>query len=74
MWEWREPTFSYPVEKRSSAFGGDLPYDVIFVVRYNGVVSSMDEVRYLVRPDRDIPVSTTNIRDNCSGTLAAARP
>jgi hypothetical protein len=44
------------------AFGGDLHYDIVFVVHFDGVASTLGEVRYSVRPDKKIPVSTTRIR------------
>ena len=44
------------------AYGGELAYDVVFVVLFDGVASTLGEVRYSVRPDRGTPVSTTNLR------------
>lgn len=44
------------------AFGGDLPFDVVFVVGFDGVQSPLLDVRFSVRPDRMEAVTATRIR------------
>jgi hypothetical protein len=44
------------------AIGGYLPYDVVFVVGFNGVESPVEEVKYSRRPDGGAPVTATVIR------------
>ncbi len=40
-----------PTRETFVAYGGDLPFDVVFVVGFDGVQSRVLSVRYLVRPD-----------------------
>ena len=51
-----------PAREAFLAYGGDLIYDVIMVVGFDGVHSPLLEVRYLVRPDIQKPISTTLTR------------
>ena len=44
------------------AFGGDLVFDVVFEVGFDGVQSPVNEVRYRIRPDRRQPVTPALIR------------
>jgi len=44
------------------AFGGELPYDVVFEVGFDGVQSPLREVRLRQRPDRPQPVTSALIR------------
>ena len=44
------------------AFGGELPYDVVFEVGFDGVHSPVREVRFRQRPDRPLPVTSALIR------------
>ncbi len=44
------------------AFGGDLPFDVLFIIDFDGRVSTLSEVRFRQRPDRPLSVSTTTMR------------
>ena len=44
------------------AFGGDLPFDVVLIVGFDGVQSSLVEARFSVRPDRAAPVTSARTR------------
>ena len=51
-----------PAREAYIAFGGDLVYDVVFEVAFDGVQSPVREVRYRQRPDRPKPVTSALIR------------
>ena len=51
-----------PAREAYIAFGGDLIYDVVFEVGFDGVQSPVTEVRYRQRPDRPKPVTQALIR------------
>jgi len=51
-----------PTRERFVAYGGDLPFDVVFVVGFDGVQSRVLSVRYLVRPDREDPIRASRLR------------
>ncbi len=44
------------------AFGGELPYDMLGVLGFDGVESPLVEVRFLCRPDRSVPITASRIR------------
>ena len=52
------------VPSRESFFaaGGELPYDIAFVVGFDGVESPLVEVRFTRRPDDGPPLSATMMR------------
>jgi hypothetical protein len=57
----RESSLMVPRREAFAAAGGDLPYDVIFIVGFDGIESPVEDVRYLRRPNGP-PVTSTLIR------------
>jgi len=51
-----------PARESFYAAGGELPYDIAFVVGFDGIESPLEEVRYSRRPDGGEPVTATKIR------------
>lgn len=45
------------------AYGGELPFDVLFLLGFDGVESPVLDVRFTVRPDRPLPVTAARLRE-----------
>ena len=45
------------------AYGGDLPFDVLLVIGFDGVLSPLLDLRFMVRWDREEPVTPTRTRE-----------
>jgi hypothetical protein len=44
------------------AFGGELPFDVLLIIGFDGITSPLLDVRFMARWDTEEPVTSTRIR------------
>ncbi len=51
-----------PAREAYVAFGGDLDYDVVLVIGFDGINSPLLDARFTCRPDRGVPATSTQIR------------
>jgi hypothetical protein len=58
------PGTDFLVRKQETflAYGGELPFDVLMTIGFDGVESPLLDVRFMVRPDRQFPVTATRAR------------
>lgn len=58
-------------ERWVAALGGDLPYDVLLRLTFDGMSTRCAEVRFVERPDRQQVISVSGIRGVPLGSLIA---